>query len=83
MNKKFVNKRQSTSNVSLTVPRTYTFHSGINQLKNKNAYHWKFQQSVVCLQSSIVSKFVIYEEKSMAMRRSRHCLFSWTQIYEA
>ena len=40
-------------------------------------------QSVVCLQSSIVSKFVFYEEKSMAMRRSRHCLFSWMQIYEA
>ena len=40
-------------------------------------------QSVVYLQSSIVSKFGFYVEKSMAMCRSRHCLFSWMQIYEA
>ena len=40
-------------------------------------------QSVVCLRSYVVSKFVFYEENSMAMRRSRDCLFSWMQIYEA
>ena len=41
-------------------------------------------QSLVYLQSSIVSKFVFYAEKSMDMSRSRHCLFSWMQtVYEA
>ena len=33
-------------------------------------------QSLVYLQSSTVSKFVFYAEKSMDISRSRHCLFS-------
>ena len=41
-------------------------------------------QSLVYLQSSILSKFVFYAEKSMDMSRSRYCLFSWMQtVYEA
>ena len=41
-------------------------------------------QSLVYLQSSIVSKFVFYAEKSMDISRSCHCLFSWMQtVYEA